>query len=201
MTQTDTATDPPMQTGASLSGALALFSLSLLGLLALSQNFLLPRFTRIPVAGSLLTIDELQEKEETLAVAVEQAESDRRELMLPSRDVIFQDLQDMKLASFSPLNLQRRLREVAAAASGDQPQAVAIQNFLYSSSGSVLRLSGDVSGVGARSMTVLAGFVDLLRAEPFVAELEAPAFVRQESPAGFHSPFTIEVRLRPAALE
>ncbi len=200
MTQTEATTATPTPTSTSLSGAFALFSLSLLGLLALSQNFLLPRFTRIPVAGSLLTIDELQQKEDALSAAVEQAEVDRRELMLPSRDAAFQDLQEMKLASFSPLDLQRRLREVAATAGGDQPNAVAIQGFTYSSSGSLLRLTGDVSGVGARSMTVLAGFVDLLRAEPFVEQFEAPAFVREESPAGFHSPFAITIHLRSASL-
>lgn len=197
MTQTNTTIDPPSQAGASLSGPVALFSLSLLALLALSQNFLLPRFTRIPVAGSLLTIDELQEKEDALVTAVDQAEADRRELMLPSRDVVFRDLQEMKQATVSPLELQRRLREVAEVAGGEQPQAVTISSFVYSASGSTLYLRGDVSGVGTRSMTVLASFVDLLRAEPLVADLVPPTFVREETPTGFRSPFVITLTLRP----
>jgi hypothetical protein len=55
-----------------------------------------------------------------------------------------------------------------------------------------VRVHGDVRGVGPGSMTVLAEFVDLLRAHPSVHALKAPAFTREDDPGvGFHSPFTL----------
>lgn len=178
----------------SLSGPLAMFALSLLGLLALSQQFVLPRFTRIPLNGSLLTAAELQEKEAALTAAIVQAEDERRELMLPSRDPVFQSLQQMKQAMPSPLAVEARLRDLAAAAGG-----AAIDRFAYSASGSQVRIVGAVSGVGARSMTVLASFVDALRADPSVSGLTTPAFTREDGPDGFRSPFDITLTLAPSA--
>lgn len=196
MTQTDIVTEAAVTTTPSLSSALALFGLSLVALLGLSQAFVLPRFTRIPVAGSLLTVDELQAREAALVAAINDAEDERRALMLPTRDQTFQALQEMKQAMPSPLALQVRLDQLAAAAGGSE-RALTIDHFAYVGSGVQVVIGGDVGNVGTSSMTVLATFVDSLRAEPFVAELIVPPFVRLESPAGFHSPFSITITLAP----
>lgn len=190
MTNTNTNQETPSP---SLSGPLAMFALSLLGLLALSQQFVLPRFTQIPLNGSLLTAAELQQKEGALTAAIVQAEDERRALMLPSRDPIFQSLQEMKQAMPSPLAVEARLRELAAASGG-----ASIERFAYSASGAQVRIVGAVAGVGARSMTVLASFVDGLRADPSVADLTTPAFTREEGPDGFRSPFDIVLTLAPS---
>jgi hypothetical protein len=191
---TNTNTNQEDLASPSLSGPLAMFALSLLGLLFLSQEFVLPRFTRIPLNGSLLTAAELQEKEGALTAAVAEAEDERRELMLPSRDPVFQSLQEMKQAMPSALAVEARLRDLAAASGG-----ASIDRFAYSASGAQVRIVGAVSGVGARSMTVLASFVDGLRADPLVAGLATPAFTREEGPDGFRSPFDITLTLAPSA--
>jgi hypothetical protein len=91
MTQNTPAT-PTAEPHLSFSAMFLLFSLSLLGLLLLSQQFLLPHFTRVPLAGSLLDADELQTKEADLSAAVDQAEDARRAELLPTRDPLFQSL-------------------------------------------------------------------------------------------------------------
>ncbi len=191
MTNINTNQETPLP---SLSGPLAMFALSLLGLLALSQQFVLPRFTQIPLNGSLLTAAELQQKESALTAAIMQAEDERRALMLPTRDPVFQSLQAMKQGMPSPLAVEARLRELADASGG-----AAIERFAYSASGAQVRIVGAVSGVGARSMTVLAAFVDALRADPLVANLVPPVFTREEGPDGFRSPFDLVLTLATPA--
>jgi hypothetical protein len=173
-----------------------LFSLSLLGLLLLSQQFLLPHFTRVPLAGSLLDADELQTKEADLSAAVDQAEDARRAELLPTRDPLFQSLQVQKQTMISPLVLHHRIADIAAAASGTSSGAVRIDRFVYDASGATLTLAGDVRNVGTRSMTVLASFVDGLSAEPLIESFVPPVFTREESPQGFRSPFEIHITLR-----
>jgi ABC-type transporter Mla MlaB component len=172
-----------------------LFSAVLTLLLIASDWYLLPRLTRVEVTGSVLDASGLQERKNELAERIAGLEEKRERFALAIHDAAYDALKERKLSLESFLDLQSLVRETAAGVT-DQADAVHISGFDYRPEQKNVRITGDVRHVDSRSMTVLAEFVDALRAQGFVASVETPPFTRADGPDGPHSPFAFSLTLR-----
>lgn len=167
-----------------------LFGLVLTGALALSRTYLLPLLTRVHVQGDVLGADQLAETEQRLNDDLAQAEARRAQLVRPVQDARYDTLKEYKRALLTPLVVQTFLATLLAEADPALDGIVFDHIRVDATTGDV-RVHGDVRGIGSRSMTVLAQFVDALRAHPQVHALQTPPFTREEDPVlGFHSPFS-----------
>lgn len=176
---------------------LLLFTAVLFILLFVSWFGILPRFTRFAVADVTLSPTQMaayvaQEKA-TLATL----EQKRNRLVLPSSDLSYDTLRLEKRSTTDALTVRTRLLD-AASHIIDAPTAVAIDHLSIDTDTNTVSFSGDVRGVGPRSMTVLATFVDTLEALPFVSDLTRPSFTRIDDAMGIHSPFTMSFTLTSA---
>lgn len=167
------------------------FSLVTLALLAVSRAYLLPQFTRMTVNGQLVTPDDLPVLEAELEQELSIAEARRIAMVQPIRDSMFTMLKAQKSADLPLASVDAFLAEILA----DRPellQGIVIDRFRLNARTHEVRLHGAIQNVGPRSMTVLAEFVDRLRAHPSVHALVAPAFVRESASDGsFFSPFSL----------
>jgi len=178
-----------------LARPLLLFSGVLAGLLLVSSMVLLPRLTTVEVAGSLFTIQELRAHRTALLEDVRQAESNRQQFVLALHDEQYNALKESK-NSVSPDALRDEILKVAASIV-DQPDAVHIEKFHLAVANGTIELTGDVRFVSARSMTVLAEFVEALRHLPFVKDVTTPRYVRETTAGiGQHTPFTLTLHLQ-----
>ena len=172
-----------------------LFSGLLLALLLMSWEVLLPRFSRVEVSGRMWTVEEVGAHRKELAAQILRLEKEREEEALSVRD---DDYQRLKTGRTDRVPLARLLEEVrsrAAAAAGTDA-AIRVDSADYDIAGNALTVRGDVHDAGARSMTVLAGFVEALGKSPLIERVDAPRFTREEDPkTGPHSPFTLTLRL------
>jgi hypothetical protein len=199
-TQTDTLdqADVPRSPLERVAMPMLLFTAILAGLQIFSLLWLLPRFTQVPVAGSILPAKTVLEEERRLASELEQAKSYRNDVILPSHDEEYEILKARKRTEPSLLRIEEELRRAAALAAPEKDAIVFTHIALDSAAGTV-EVSGDVR-MGLRSMTVLASFVEEVGALSMTDELTAPTFERLDDGKGsVHSPFTLHLRLKPSA--
>jgi hypothetical protein len=192
-----------------LAAPFFLFSVVLASLLFLSQSFLLPLFTKVEIGGEAISLSEVRAKQTALAKELDQKETQRSNLLISVHDELYTALKNRKRGGADFLTLRTDLLRVlkdapggdsgggsatGAAAGGGE---IFLSKISYDAANETLWLSGDVRGVGPRSMTVLATFVEELRALPSIESVTTPAFVRIDDPAsGPHSPFDITLALR-----
>ena len=123
-------------------------------------------------------------------------EQKRDKLVLPLQDKLYARMKVERQSLPSAEDVRRALR-AAATTSSDVPDAITLQTYSYDRTTKTVSLSGDVSKVGPRSMTVLATFVDNVAALPVVSSVVRPSFERaQTSDGSWHSPFSMTLTLR-----
>jgi hypothetical protein len=171
-----------------------LFSATLTMLLLFSWLMLLPRITKVEVSGTARDPAEMLAYKSQLVAEIVADEQARRDAVLMLHDA---DYDRLKTAKETPLSFENiRSAIFSQAASLGEKNAVTVGNLTYDLAGKSVRLQGDVRNVASRSMTVLAQFVEAVRALPFVASLTPPPFAREEGPDGPHSSFDFTFRLR-----
>jgi len=174
---------------------LFLFAGALLGLLLLSWLFLLPRFTRLNVTGTVLPPDELVTYARQLEIQVNTLEEQRDQFIVPVQDGRFAAVKAEKARYPSLLAVSQELQQLAVSAA-DNPDAVWFASIAVDYATGTVKVEGDVSGVGPRSMTVLAQFVEGIKELPFVASLTPPVFTREQGDDGKpYSPFSFHFTL------
>lgn len=194
-TNTDTPAEKPLQSILRRASVpLLLFAAVLFTLLLLSYAFVLPRFTRLHKAdGTALSPRAIARYEKTLAASLLEQEEERVRLVLPVNDEAYAALKEQK-RSLTLTELEEQLIQ-AAARLGETSGTVSVVRL--SLNGEDVHMEGDVRNVGTRSMTVLAAYVEELEGLPFVADLQRPAFTREQLPdGGFRSPFSIRFTLK-----
>lgn len=169
-----------------------IFSLVLLVLLSLSFTLVLPLFTRVDVGGSQRTAGELRTYVGQLSASVLRVERERDQSILPVAFVAYEDLKADRLAHPSFAGLRVELLRTASALVPEK-DAIHVEAVSYDDAARVLSVVGDVRGVGPRSMTVLAEYVDAI-AKISGVEVSQPAYQRVDDPEiGMHSPFTLHL--------
>ena len=127
---------------------------------------------------------------------ISQSEEIRKRHVLSVYDPQYQFVQAERFSPRALEELWQEVEEDARSVTGNEGNIV-VQNFAYDLAGKTLKIAGDVHGVGSRSMTVLAAFVDALQESPSVASVIPPRFERQDDPkTGPHSPFDLSLTLR-----
>lgn len=165
--------------------------------LGVSQIVILPALTEVEVGGAVRDAAGLKAHAVDLQAKIAGFQEDRDAELMPLHGTPYRTLADMKLTRTPPIDVLDAFRELARAIVPGNPGAVFIRSAASDSAENTFTLTGDVSGVGPRSMTVLAQFTEMLRDHPCVAALTAPSFARLEDPMiGPHSPFTIVLILR-----
>lgn len=178
-----------------VSQPLLWFAGALCILLGFSWLFLLPEVTSVEVSGQRQSSRELVALHAGLQAQLAQVELRRDELLLPVTDPLFLGLRAMKLRAPSLVDLRSMIVQ-RAKEDGGPDGTIALEEIQMDASADTLTVAGDVRGVGPRSMTVLAQFVENLRHLPFVSSLTPPVFVRMEDEKiGQHSPFTMTITL------
>lgn len=191
MSDTNTQTRAPQPLSAILgrvANPLLLFSGSLCALLFLSWMFLLPKFTSVERPdGTAMTPRAIAVYTKQLTADLTKAEEQRTTLIRAVNDEGYRALIDARAEVLSPLDIEQELRQ-AAARLGEVEGAV--QFISITVTGTEVTIDGDVRNVGARSLTVLAAFIDSLQNLPIVHDFQRPAFTRETLPDGtMHSPF------------
>lgn len=196
MSDIDTLTTPhlsPMESMRRMLPALLLFSVVLLGLLAISWTMVLPRYTSLDVGGNVLAASAVPAYARQLEEQIAAAETRRDELTLPLRDAAYVALRDEVKNAPSFADIEQQLRSMLART--DYGENVFFVSMSMDDAG--MELEGDVRDAGPSSVTLLGRFVDDLAAQPFVAELIPPPFTRVDDPqAGIRSPFVIRFSVR-----
>lgn len=172
-----------------------LFSLALAGLLGASRVLVLPRLTRVEVGGSVRQATELQALQASLVERIREEERVRDDLLVPVRDASYDALKSLRRAA-PDLALLRGQILGQARAVGPLPGAVELSRFRVVPEEKRAELSGDVRGVGTRSMTVLSQFVAMVGKLPTVASVTQPRYERIQGSSGPHSPFSFSLMLR-----
>lgn len=177
---------------------LLLFLAVLTGVLMLSWWMLLPRWTQVNIAGSVMGPREATEYLKTLEADVEAREKSRLAVVIPVRDELYAALRDVRASLPEMETLRQTITDAARRGSPeDVPNAVAVDAVAFHADNRTLTVSGAVGGVGPRSITVLAYFTDILRQLPFAESVTPPEFGRvEDEKAGFYSPFTITIALK-----
>lgn len=168
--------------------ALLLFALVLLGLLALSWSFVLPKYTSLELNGSLIAAADVPAYARTLEQEIHAAEASRDELTLPLRDPTYTALRQRAREAVSITDVEQLLTSMLSKEEYGANVVIAAIRL----DGKAVEIEGDVRDAGPRSMTLLATFVEDLSSQPFISALVPPAFGREEDPViGIHSPFVI----------
>lgn len=170
------------------------FSVALMLLLMLSSALIVPRLTRIAVQGMLLAPPDVERYAAHVRDEIGGLQERVDEFVYPTRDPDYLLLRDMRAAALSPHHLRAAIND-ALARTPDAQGAVNVLHIVLHDDGSAL-IEGVVYGVGPRSITVLAGFVDALRDSPLVREVVPSPFQRVDDPVrGPSSPFSIRLFL------
>lgn len=175
-----------------------LFTAVLFGLLALSWLLLLPQVTSFPVGGSLLPASALQQREKELLADIAAVEAKRDALVFPVADAVYTVLTEQKRAVIQPDALLKTLT-VTGQEAAEKEGVVRIDRVAIDTVSRKVTLAGDVHNTGPSSMTVLARFVEMVEALPFVSDLQAPSFIREGEGGHIHSPFTFVFTLTDEA--
>lgn len=165
--------------------------------LFLSWWFFLPRLAGVPLHGKMMYGSSLVQFYADLRDQVDSLEDVRNQLVLPGQDPLSQFLRQLRRSDVPLVPLSASLARSAEEVVPDRPDAVFLESFQYDAKDHTLTLSGDVRNIGPRSMTVLAEFIETLRSVATVEAVEHQRFTREEdAKGGFHSPFTLLLRLR-----
>lgn len=190
--QTAHATSP---LAARIAGQVAIFAGVLTGVLLLSWVWVLPRLTRIPLQGELLSAQEVVRHVQTVQEQIEEFEHARLAAIHPLQDPRYEALVQEKHRSE---NGERIMDVLTAAAdqAGITREQLFIGTLQRDAHAEQIRITGDIRSAGTSSMTLLAAFVEALRADKSVSALTPPVFTRVNDPTiGTHSPFEISFRL------
>lgn len=201
MSETPTQILPASQPIASIVDRIAtpflLFSASLFSLLLFSLLFVLPRFTALSVASESLSPTEVQQYQLKLQADLISMEQKRDHLVLPLQNSEYTLLKQKRSALPTLSDIRSRLSDTATHIP-DTKNSVHFSIIDFDADARTVKIEGDVSGVGLRSMTVLASFVDGVSQIPIVDHLERPSFTRVDDGKGnVHSPFTMTLTLKP----
>lgn len=174
-----------------IAAPLLLFSAAFCMLLLMSYMFLLPRFTEFNRSdGVAMSPRALAAYQRSLAADIAQREEERVRLVMPVSDAAYNALKDVKHSTMSLVEVREQLLQ-AASRLGEGENVLSVDSLTIE--GDHVIVHGDVHGVGTRSMTVLAAYVEELTKLPFISGLKRPSFMREGSvDSGFHSPFTVE---------
>ena len=165
--------------------------------LGVSRIAILPALTAVEVGGVVRDASGLKSHAEELQATLALLQEDREEEVLPQGGTVYRSLVDTKIGSPSVTELLQIFRTIAQSVVPQANKAISITGVHHDALKKSLTLSGDVSGAGPGSMTVLAQFTEILRDDPHVRSLVAPTFSRLEDPRiGPHSPFTIVLTLQ-----
>jgi len=179
------------------SVSLLLFSFVLCGALVCSKVFLLPRYTRVEVDGKFRDVESLRAHHVSLQASILESEQERDVLIFPVHDDLYQSLVKEKHLQPDSVELLKRVQNIADQFTNNGTRRVFLNSLEVHGSDRSVVLNGDVRNAGPRSMTLLAQFVEALRALPVVQELSNPQFKRQVNADGsYKSPFTISIILR-----
>jgi len=174
----------------------SIFSAVLALILTVSWVFLLPRYTRIEISGTLRNAAQIRAHRAELTSQIATKEEERRQLVLAVHDPQYNVLKEHRRNRVSLEDLRTQLQEHAATITG-KTDVVRWNSFEYDPEGKTLHIRGDIHNVETRSMTVLAEFAQSLKTLSFVASATTPAFTREEDPkTGFRSPFDITLTLQ-----
>lgn len=180
-----------------MSQTLLLCTGVLCAILTLSYFFILPHITVVEVAGTERTPTGIREYQEQLQASLLGMEEQRRELILPVQDEQYRALVREKHGTSDLLLYWRSLRSAAAQALPESAESIVFSRLALEPQNGVLTVSGDVRNVGPRSMTVLAQFVNELRAQPWVKALPNPVYQRlSDAGIGTYSPFELRLTLQ-----
>ncbi len=173
-----------------------LFSLTLCGVLFLSDAYVIPALTTVELNGEQRNVVGLREYKSRLSAEVASLSSARQELILPAEGDVYPLLKADRQDRIDVNTLWQAIMAAADEYRTDQ-QTVIMESVSYNSAAHTLTLTGDVRHVDFQSMTVLAQFTEQLRALPQVRTLTAPRFTRETSEDyGPHSPFTLTLSLQ-----
>ncbi len=173
---------------------LSLFSAFLFLFLSLSWNVLVPHITHTNLLGMSVPTEDVLPRKQTLEAKVKSLEERRKDRVFGS-DPLHAFIDDVRTHQEKGWSILVRTTSLAAAQ--DIPGSVSITETLLDTTAGTLKVTGDVHGVGPRSMTVLAGFVDSVGKIDSVTNVQTSAFTRDVLPDGsFHSPFTITIHFR-----
>jgi hypothetical protein len=168
----------------------ALFGFSLLGFVAASWIFLVPQLLTIEVSGVAHRMGDLQGYRAELQTKILTAEEARQQALRAVQSPQYQALLDARVTAPSSFQIREQIDETIRKL--DDRNAVHIQQFSFTPGTREVQISGEVRGVGPRSMTVLAAWVDVLRSAAFVRDFRGPEFTRAASETnGPYSPFTM----------
>lgn len=173
---------------------LLLFALVLTTLLLLSWFLLIPGFGRIEIGGTVRGIAELTEHRNHLTADIAALRERRDATLLPLRDSSYGRLVHVKASSPHFLTLHGQIQEVAGRLVPEEPAVVSIDVMRFHASTLTFEIAGRIERVGPRSMTVLAQFIEELRAIPGVNALQGARFTREQDASGeFFSPFQLSL--------
>ncbi len=179
-----------------MSQTLLLCTGVLCAVLTLSYLFILPRITVVEVAGQVRTPSGIREYQQELQASLLGMEEKRRELILPVQDEQYRTLVREKHGTSDLLLYWRSLRDVTLRTLPEKQDAIVFSRLDLQPQDGVLIVSGDVRNVGPGSMTVLAQFVNELRAEDWVQAVPNPVYQRLSQPGiGTYSPFELRISL------
>ena len=174
-----------------------LFSTVFFGLLLLSYYLLLPRLTQVEVAGKQHNTAQLQSYVTDLQAEVNKLEDARSDFVTPLRDGLYGAIKKDKFSTKGFNDLQEQIIDTAEKVIEEKEEAIHFASFEYFPTKQIFHLSGDVSNVGPRSMTLLAQFVDLLKGMEEVESVDLPRFTREHSEEkGYYSPFDFTLHIQ-----
>lgn len=172
------------------------FAVALAALLGLSWSLVLPRMARVALNGELLDANRAEAEVDGLRRDILRLRESIDAFIAPPRDPLYVSLRDAVAARPAPFLLDSVLTDALTHMSSDR-EAVTIVRRSINADGQAI-IAGDISGVGPRSMTVLAAFVDALRSTPMVMHLDPSPFTREDdAKRGALSPFVIRFTLTP----
>lgn len=175
---------------------MALFTVSLVGMLGISSFTILPALTTVEVSGNKNTMDELSRYAAKLEADIATFEAGRTATLEPLHDSPYSALIQRKLLAPKLRSFLDSLAQVIARVEPTEG-VVVIEHLRFEPANNVAVLRGDVRNVGPQSMTVLAQLIESLRDTPSVASVTTPQFTRkQDAELGSHSPFTVNITLQ-----
>lgn len=171
-----------------------IFAVALAALLGLSWSLVLPRMARVPLNGELLNADRAEAEVDAVQRDILRLRESIDAFIAPPRDPLYVSLRDTVAARPAPFLLDSVVTDALTHMVSDRDAVTIVRRSLNADGQAVIE--GNVSGVGPRSMTVLAAFVDALRSSPIVAHIDPSPFTREDdAKRGPFSPFVIHFTL------
>lgn len=170
--------------------AVAVFAVSLLGFMALSQEFVLPALLSMRLPGATLTPAMVVPRKQALEEELTTLDGDRSERLL-DRDPLHVALRSALVARTTSARdwsmLLGNVRDAVPA-----PATLVLSRVVMDNDTHTFVLEGEISSPEAGTMTLLARLGDKLTALPGIRSVDMPAFTRTQRPDGiFVTPFTI----------